>query len=62
MDYFSSDDLDSVAFIERKSKAVVLKFYGFPNKTTADLFISYAMLTLGFEYEPLSSMQSEMIH
>ena len=62
MDYFSADDLDSVAYIEEDSNNVIIKFYGFPNKTTADLFITYAMLTLGFEYEPLSGMQSEMIH
>ena len=43
MDYFSSDDLDSVAYIEKKSKAVVLKFYGFPNEITAQLFINYSI-------------------
>ena len=48
MEYFSSDDLDSVAFIEKKSKAVVLKFYGFPNDITAELFITYSMMKLGF--------------
>ena len=41
MDYFSADDLDSVAYIEEGSNNVILKFYGFPNKLAADLFISY---------------------
>ena len=64
MDYFSSDDLDSVAFIERKSKAVVLKFYGFPNEITAELFITYSMMRLGFDFQPISGdeMKSKMIH
>ena len=62
MDYFTMDDIDSVAYIEEGTNNVIIKFYGFPNKIAADLFISYAMLTLGFEYEPLSGMQSEMIH
>ena len=64
MDYFSSDDLDSVAFIERKSKAVVLNFYGFPNEITAELFITYSMMRLGFDFNPTTGdkMISKMIH
>ena len=64
MEYFSSDDLDSVAFIERKSKAVVLKFYGFPNDITAELFITYSMMKLGFDFKPTNGdeMTSKMIH
>ena len=64
MEYFSSDDLDSVAFIERKSKAVVLKFYGFPNEITAQLFITYSMTRLGFDFHPANGddMKSKMIH
>ena len=63
MDYFSADDLDSVAYIEKKSKAVVLKFYGFPNEITAQLFITYSMMRLGFDFHPLSDdMPSKMIH
>jgi len=64
MDYFSSDDLDSVAYIEKKSKAVVLKFYGFPNEITAQLFIDYSMMKLGFDFQHISGneMKSKMIH
>ena len=64
MDYFSSDDLDSVAYIEKKSKAVVLKFYGFPNDITAELFITYSMMRLGFDFQPTNGeeMKSKMIH
>ena len=64
MDYFSSDDLDSVAYIEKKSKAVVLKFYGFPNEITARLFIDFSMMKLGFDFLPISGdeMKSKMLH
>ena len=62
MDYFSADDLDSVAYIEEKTNNVIIKFYGFPNKLSADLFINYAMLNMGFDYQPTDSMKSDMIH
>ena len=60
MDYFSADDLDSVAYIEDDTNNVIIKFYGFPNKLAAELFISYAMLNMGFDYQPIDSMKSEM--
>ena len=62
MDYFSADDLDSVAYIEERTNYVIIKFYGYPNKVAADLFISYAMLNMGFDYQPVSGMKSDMIH
>jgi|TARA_R100000458_G_scaffold57272_1_gene63220 hypothetical protein len=63
MDYFSSDELDSVAFIEKKSNAVVLKVYGFHNEITAQLFITYSMMKLGFDFHPINDdMPSKMIH
>ena len=62
MDYFSSDDLDSIAYVEEGSNNVIIKFYGFPNKLAADLFINYAMLNMGFDYQPMDGMKSNMIH
>ena len=62
MDYFSADDLDSVAYIEDDTNNVIIKFYGFPNKLAAELFISYAMLNMGFDYQPIHDMKSDMIH
>ena len=62
MDYFSADDLDSVAYIEDDTNNVIIKFYGFPNKLAAELFISYAMLNMGFDFTPTESMKSKMIH
>ena len=62
MDYFSADDLDSVAYIEEDTNNVIIKFYGFPNKLASELFISYAMLNMGFDYQPIDGMKSDMIH
>jgi len=62
MDYFSADDLDSFAYIEEGTNNVIIKFYGFPNKVAADLFISYAMLNMGFDYQPIAGAKSDMIH
>ena len=62
MDYFTADDLDSVAYIEEGTNSVIIKFYGFPNKLAADLFISYAMLNMGFNYQPVSGTKSDRIH
>jgi len=56
------DDLDSVAYIEEDTNNVIIKFYNFPNKTTADLFITYAMISMGFDYQPINSMKSDRIH
>ena len=62
MDYFSADDLDSVAYIEEDTNNVIIKLYGFPNKLAADLFINYAMFNMGFDYQPVDGMKSDMIH
>ena len=62
MNYFSSEDLDSIAYIEEGSNNVIIKFYGFPNQLAADLFITYAMLNMGFDFTPTESMKSKMIH
>ena len=62
MDYFSAEDLDSVAYIEEDTNNVIIKFYGFPNKLASELFISYAMLNMGFDYQPIDGMKSDMIH
>ena len=62
MDYFTSEDLDSIAYIEEGSNNVIIKFYGFANQLAADLFIAYAMLNMGFDFTPTESMKSKMIH
>jgi predicted aldo/keto reductase-like oxidoreductase len=52
MNYFSSEDLDCVCYIEEKTNNVVIKFFGMPNHDSAQLFTSYIMMRLGFEYTP----------
>ncbi len=32
MDYFSADDLDSVAYVDKDNNDVIIKFVGFPNE------------------------------
>ena len=63
MNYFSSEDMDCVCYIEEKSNNVVIKFFGMPNKESADLFTIYAMNRLGFDYHPINEgMQSKEVH
>ena len=52
MNYFSSEDLDCVCYIEEKTNNVVIKFFCMPNHDSAQLFTSYIMMRLGFEYTP----------
>jgi hypothetical protein len=63
MNYFSSEDLDCVCYIEEKSNNVVIKFFNMPNNESAELFTMVIMDKLGFDYTPFStSMQSKMVH
>lgn len=63
MDYLNMEDLDCIAYIDKKTNNVIIRFVGFPNAIAAELFTDYAMMTLGVEYNPLSSIQkSKMIH
>ena len=63
MNYFSSEDMDCVCYIEEKNNNVVIKFFGMPNKDSAELFTIYAMNRLGFDYFHLNeNMQSKEIH
>ena len=62
MDYFHSDDLESICYIEKKNNTVVIKFMGFPNELSSELFSSYVMKRLGFDYIPNDISPSKMIH
>lgn len=63
MNYFSSEDMDCVCYIEEKTNNVVIKFFGMPNNDSAELFTIYVMDRLGFEYNPINySMQSKSVH
>jgi len=63
MDYLNTEDLDCIAYIDKKTNNVVIRFVGLPNKKAAELFTDYVMMTLGVDYNPLSSIErSKMIH
>ncbi len=63
MNYFSSEDMDCVCYIEEKSNNVVIKFFGMPNKHSAELFTEYVMATLGIDYHSIDNKdKSRMVH
>jgi len=63
MNYFSSEDMDCVCYIEEKTNNVVIKFFGMDNQDSAELFTIYVMNRLGFEYNSLSyEMPSKSVH
>ena len=62
MDYFGLDDVESVAYVDKDSNDVIIKFVGFPNELASQLFINYVMLCVGFDFEPVDSMPSTRIH
>ena len=62
MDYFESEDLNSICYIDKKTNHVVIRFIGFPNKASSELFAGYIMSRLGFEVTLDDDNQSKMIH
>ena len=62
MDYFGLDDVESVAYVDKDSNDVIIKFVGFPNELASQLFFTYAMLCIGFDFEAVDSMPSKKIH
>ena len=62
MDYFTMDDLESIAYIDKDSNDVIIRFVGFGIDAASQLFITYAMLCMGFDFEPMGSMPSKAIH
>ena len=62
MDYFGSEELDSICYIDKKTNHVVIRFIGFPNKAASELFTVYIMSRLGFEVVLDDGSQSKMIH
>jgi hypothetical protein len=63
MNYFSSEDMDCICYIEEKTNNVVIKFFNMENNSTAELFTIYVMNRLGFEYSPINEeMLSKLVH
>lgn len=59
---YDSDDIQSVVFIEPKTNNVVIKITGFPNKDLADLYVSWVMNELSFDYTPMNGTVDGNIH
>ena len=63
MDYLNTDDLDCIAYIDKKTNNVIIRFIGLTNAKAAELFTDYVMMTLGVQYDPLRDIErSKMIH
>ena len=63
MNYFSSDDMDCLVYIEEKTNNVVIKFFNMQDHDSAELFTMFAMNRLGFDYHPINeNMQSKLVH
>ena len=63
MNYFPSEDMDCVCYIEEKTNNVVIKFFNMPDHDSAELFTIFAMNRLGFDYHSINeNMPSKEIH
>ena len=62
MNPFDLEDLESIAYIDKKNNDVVIKFVGFPTEVASQLFINYVMFCIGFEFEAVDNMPSKKIH
>jgi hypothetical protein len=59
---YDSDDIQSVVFIEPKTNNVIIKITGFPNKDLANLYVSWVMNELSFDYTPMNGTINGNIH
>jgi hypothetical protein len=59
---YDSDDIQSVVFIEPKTNNVIIKITGFPNKDLANLYVSWVMNELSFNYTPMNGTIDSNIH
>ena len=60
---YIQDDLTSIVYIDPKKHTVVIKIFGFPNNESAEVYASYAMSLMNFEYGSITEdMPSKMIH
>ena len=63
MNYFSSDDMDCLVYIEEKTNNVVIKFFNMQDHASAELFTMFAMNRLGFDYHPINEdMKGKLVH
>jgi hypothetical protein len=59
---YDSDNIQSVVFIEPKTNNVIIKITGFPNKDIANLYVSWIMAELSFDFTPMNGTIDTKIH
>jgi hypothetical protein len=59
---YDSDNIQSVVFIEPKTNNVIIKITGFPNKDIANLYVSWIMSELSFDFTPMNGTIDTKIH
>ena len=59
---YDSKDIQSVVFIEPKTNNVIIKITGFPNKDIANLYVSWIMAELSFDFTPMNGTIDTSIH
>ena len=53
---YIQDDLNSIVYIDPKKHTLVIKIFGFPNNESAEVYASYAMSLMNFEYGNILSV------
>ena len=60
---YIQDDLSSIVYIDPKKHTLVIKIFGLKDHETAEMFASYAMNLMNFDYDSFDQpMPSKMIH
>lgn len=59
---YDSQDIQSVVFIEPETNNVVIKITGFPNKEIANLYVTWIMAELSFDFTPMNGTIDTKIH
>jgi len=59
---YDSEDIQSIVFVEPKTNNVVIKITGFPNKYVADMYVSWVMNSLQFDYTTENGIVDTNIH
>jgi hypothetical protein len=59
---YDSDNIQSVVFIEPETNNVIIKITGFPNKDIANLYVTWIMSELSFDFTPMNGTIDTKIH
>jgi hypothetical protein len=59
---YDSDNIQSVVFIEPETNNVIIKITGFPNKDIANLYVTWIMAELSFDFTPNNGTIDTKIH